>query len=104
MMSSTDLRTRRKALRLTQAEIAARLGVSRLTWQRWEAGEQAPYAPGMLELALWALENAAPEPLTGAAAYRKVADTFERQGRGELAAAYRRLATYIEDEARDDQG
>lgn len=98
-MIAPDLRARRKALGLTQAEIAARLGVSRLTWQRWEAGEQAPHAPEMLELALWAVENGAPDLLTGPAAYRKVADTFDSQGRHVLANAYRRLAASLEEHA-----
>ncbi len=46
----------RIALNLTQAELAERFGVSSTTIARWERGEVKPDAPGMLALALAALQ------------------------------------------------
>jgi DNA-binding transcriptional regulator YiaG len=37
-MTPTDLRSLRLALRLTQAQLASKLAVSRNTVQRWECG------------------------------------------------------------------
>ena len=41
-MNSTDLHDLRDAMGLTQAELAARLGVTLLTVNRWERGQSIP--------------------------------------------------------------
>lgn len=50
-MSGVDLIQARREARLSQIEAAKVLGVSRRTYQRWEAGETQP--PG------WAIKTAA---------------------------------------------
>jgi transcriptional regulator with XRE-family HTH domain len=52
-----DLRRRRKALGMTQSLLAATLGVSTSTIQRWESGEMKPDGERMLELAIRYLER-----------------------------------------------
>lgn len=52
-----NIKSVRLALNLTQAELAERFGVSSTTLARWERGEVTPEAPGMLALALEALET-----------------------------------------------
>ena len=54
-MTRTEVAARREALGLTQAELAAELGVHVLTVSRWERGIRA--IPEMLDLALEALER-----------------------------------------------
>lgn len=57
MTISTELRAARKRLGLTQGELAKRLGTNYVTIGRWERGVSPPAYPGMLRLALEALEN-----------------------------------------------
>lgn len=47
-----DLKEYRTALNQSQAEIAARLGVDRTTWSRWEGGSLRPHHTRMLKAAL----------------------------------------------------
>lgn len=56
-MKPEDLKHRRKALNLTQNELAEKLGVSGNTVSRWEKGEMKPDAEEMLELAMRYLEQ-----------------------------------------------
>jgi transcriptional regulator with XRE-family HTH domain len=42
MTFSKQLRTARRAANLTQAEAAALIGVSKRTYEKWEAGEASP--------------------------------------------------------------
>lgn len=56
-MNPEELKRRRKALNLTQNELAEKLGVSGNTVSRWEKGESWPDADGMLDLALQRLEQ-----------------------------------------------
>ena len=58
-MSGADLRRRRLSLGLTQAALAARLGISANSLARWERGEQRIGTPGLLDLALRQLEHQA---------------------------------------------
>jgi transcriptional regulator with XRE-family HTH domain len=51
-MLPEEIKQQRLFLNLTQAELAAKLGVSALTVSRWERGEVSPDAPPMLQLAL----------------------------------------------------
>ncbi len=55
-MTPNELRKRREALLLTQAELAARLEVAPNTVARWERGERA--IPPLLKHALQAVEDA----------------------------------------------
>lgn len=52
-MTPLELRTQRKALGLSQAALAHRLGCSKQAVHFWETGKRP--IPGMLELAMWAL-------------------------------------------------
>jgi transcriptional regulator with XRE-family HTH domain len=52
-----DLRRRRIALGLSQAELGARLDVPQNTISRWEIGRLPIERPSMLDLALRALET-----------------------------------------------
>ena len=54
-MTATELAERRRALGLTQAQLAARLGVDHSTIHRWEHAKQT--VPAWLDAALWALEH-----------------------------------------------
>ncbi len=54
-MTAADVAARRDALDLTQAELAAALGVHVMTVSRWERGSRS--IPEMLTLALEALER-----------------------------------------------
>lgn len=56
-MKKEEIRKRRFALDLTQAELAEFLGINRITVVRWETGEITPESPKMLDLAFEALEN-----------------------------------------------
>lgn len=56
-MTADELRRRRERLRLTQQELADRLGVHRVTVNRWENGALAIDRPEMVELALGAIER-----------------------------------------------
>jgi transcriptional regulator with XRE-family HTH domain len=58
-LTPAALRTRRAALGLSQAALAARLGASVTTLARWERGEHAIAHPEMVDLALTALEKEA---------------------------------------------
>ena len=40
-MTGSELRTLRESRGLTQAEAAARVGVARVSWNRWECGKRA---------------------------------------------------------------
>lgn len=55
-MINKTVKSARLALNLTQAELAELFGVSSTTLARWERGEVTPDAPGMLDLALEALQ------------------------------------------------
>lgn len=59
-MDKDQLRRRREALRLTQAQLAARFGVSLRTYQEWEHGQRPIRA--LVELALAAIANAGDNP------------------------------------------
>lgn len=59
-MTPADLRAWRTTRGLTLDEMAAKLGVGRMTVWKWEQGTHA--TPPMLDLALWALEHGAPQP------------------------------------------
>ena len=50
------LKEQRLSLKMTQKELAQTFGISETTWATWERGEVEPNAPGMLELALEALQ------------------------------------------------
>lgn len=52
-----NLKKRRLALNMTQTELAETFGVTSTTLAKWERGDGVPQAPGMLELALEALET-----------------------------------------------
>ena len=56
-MTGQELRRRREALGLSQAQLAALVGVHANTVARWERGEVRIPHPGMLDLALEALER-----------------------------------------------
>lgn len=56
-MSGAELREKRRALRLTQQQLAEALGVEKNTVARWERGELRPQSPRMLRLALIGLEQ-----------------------------------------------
>lgn len=56
-MTPAELKAERKALKLTQKELAAKLGRNRVTIIRWEAGTMAIEAPETLELALETLRR-----------------------------------------------
>ena len=49
-MSGAELRTARLRHCLTQAQLAARLGVTQQTIHRWEAGKVTPRPPAMARL------------------------------------------------------
>ena len=53
---STRVRAHRLRLGLSQAAIARRLGLSRVTWNRWERGHQRP-SPAVARLILTVLKN-----------------------------------------------
>lgn len=55
-MTPADLKSWRAALGLTQAGAAAALGVSKRTYEGWEAG-RPPEQPSLLELACGAVEK-----------------------------------------------
>jgi transcriptional regulator with XRE-family HTH domain len=61
-MDPQELRRRRLGLGLSQRQLAARLDVSHETISRWERGALNIAAPGMLHLALAALEQATTPP------------------------------------------
>ena len=42
LVTPADIRAARKRAGLTQTQAANLLGVTRVTWARWESGEQAP--------------------------------------------------------------
>ena len=50
-MTPSDLKSWRAALGLTQGAAAAALGVSRRTYEGWEAGRTPTEQPSLLELA-----------------------------------------------------
>lgn len=54
-----ELRRRRCALGLTQKELAAKLGIAKNTYARWERGDLEPANPTMLDLALKRIEKEA---------------------------------------------
>ena len=60
-MTPADLRQRREALNLTQAQLAERFGMGgkagQVTISRWENGVIPIERPGMLDLALRCLEH-----------------------------------------------
>jgi predicted ATPase/DNA-binding CsgD family transcriptional regulator/DNA-binding transcriptional regulator YiaG len=58
-LSPVELRSRRRALDLTQRELAVALGVTSTTVARWERGEQTVGNPEMVKLALIHLEQRA---------------------------------------------
>lgn len=51
-MTPAELRARREALGLSQAELARRLGVAANTWWRWEQGQRQPGNAVALGMAL----------------------------------------------------
>ena len=55
-MQPDELRERRLRLGLSQSQLAARLDVTKETVSRWERGALNIAAPGMLDLAVHALE------------------------------------------------
>lgn len=55
-MLPKEIKERRMALNLTQAELGARFEVDTNTIARWERGEIVPNAVGMLSLAFQSLE------------------------------------------------
>jgi transcriptional regulator with XRE-family HTH domain len=55
-MKPEDLKERRKALGLTQGQLAEKFGLNLNTLSRWESGANWPEAEGMLDLALQMLE------------------------------------------------
>jgi len=59
MITGANLAERRRALGLTQAELAARLDRTENTVARWERGERVIEAPGELDLELHWLEHLA---------------------------------------------
>src|SRR5918912_776188 len=59
-VSPFELRVRRRALGMTQAELSVALGVSANTIARWERGELPIGSPLLLRLALERLAAAAP--------------------------------------------
>lgn len=57
-MTGADLRSRRRALGMTQGALASALGVTDRTVRLWEAGHHA--IPAWVPLALATVERAAP--------------------------------------------
>jgi transcriptional regulator with XRE-family HTH domain len=51
-VTPADLKAEREALGLSQRTLAARLGVPKDTWNRWERGRQTIPHPVVLRLAL----------------------------------------------------
>ncbi len=51
-MDGEELRRRRTALKMSQAELGRRLGTSQQTVFKWESGERNVQHPPMMELAL----------------------------------------------------
>ena len=72
-MQPTELRRRRESLRLTQAQLAAYLEVSRNTITRWEAGTLTIARPHILRAMLDLAED---DPAVAA-----LRDTAPRRGR-----------------------
>jgi transcriptional regulator with XRE-family HTH domain len=68
-MDGQDLKRRREALGLSQAELGRLLGVMQNTVSRWELGLVVIRHPDILDLALWAIEEqrrqASPEYVAG---------------------------------------
>jgi DNA-binding transcriptional regulator YiaG len=62
-MTSVELKARREALELSQNQLARLLTVSTSTVARWEQGVFKIGTPGMLNLALEALERRRAEEL-----------------------------------------
>lgn len=60
-LTGADLKRRREAIPLTQAQLAERLGTSQQTVTRWETGAQRIERPKTLALALTALERESAE-------------------------------------------
>lgn len=58
-MTGPELRERRKALALTQTQLAARLGVPQATISRWETGVHQIDHPAILALAMEQLQAGA---------------------------------------------
>ena len=56
-MTPAELAERRRALGLSQTDLAHRLGVSRVTLNRWERGTTKQQPPRWLDAALWAIEH-----------------------------------------------
>src|SRR5207302_7239534 len=56
-LAPAELRSRRLALRLTQARLGAALGVTPTTLARWERAEQVVGRPAAIRLALERLET-----------------------------------------------
>ena len=56
-MHASEIRARRVAMGLTQAELAQRLGTTSNTVARWERGERAPEHPGMLRIMLQHIDD-----------------------------------------------
>lgn len=56
-MTPNEIKTRRLALNMTQAELAAAFELDVNTVARWERGERAPIMPGVLRLAFQSLEQ-----------------------------------------------
>ncbi len=57
LMTGADLRQRREALGLTQAQLGALLGKPQKTISRWERGDHRIESPVVLDLALRTLER-----------------------------------------------
>ena len=61
-MNAKELKRRRLAINLTQAELAKALGVTVTAIGMWERGERTPATPQMLNLALCQIEMEACAP------------------------------------------
>ena len=98
-MRPEDLQRRRAALGLSIRQLAAHLGVSANTVHRWEKGEHAINAPGMLALALETLERN--QTMTAATATRRITgrDAIDY---AEATGADLNLYANAIDDARDD--
>lgn len=60
-MTGQEIRNRRQALNMTQAEFADALGITANAVALWERGERTPATPRMLDMALCWLESQQPK-------------------------------------------
>ena len=71
-MTGQQIREKRLALKMTQAQLGEALRVNKNTIARWERGELTPQSTEMLRLAFVGLEAERPAKITGDKLVRKI--------------------------------